>query len=186
MNIFYLDHNPESCAQMHVDKHTIKMILEYSQLLSTAHRVLDGTITIGISEKTKRKITRYDINDPTRNNILYAATHINHPSAIWVRQSATNYKWLHRLLVALCQEYSYRYGKMHKCQSIGLVDALSTLPDNIPNGEFTYPTPAMPTDCIVVGNSVQSYRNYYKMKKEHLWSWAGKVNGRDKPEWLSL
>ena len=42
MNIFYLDKNPEIAAQYHCDKHCVKMILESAQLLSTAHRVLDG------------------------------------------------------------------------------------------------------------------------------------------------
>lgn len=42
MNIFYLDPNPTKCARYHADKHCVKMVLEYAQLLSTAHRVLDG------------------------------------------------------------------------------------------------------------------------------------------------
>ena len=41
MNIFYLDNNQSICAKYHVDKHVVKMILEYAQMLSTAHRVLD-------------------------------------------------------------------------------------------------------------------------------------------------
>ena len=43
MNIFYLDSNPKKCAEMHHDKHCSKMLVEYAQLMSTAHRVLDGT-----------------------------------------------------------------------------------------------------------------------------------------------
>ena len=43
MNIFVLDRDPYIAAQMHCDKHVIKMICEYAQLLSTAHRQLDGT-----------------------------------------------------------------------------------------------------------------------------------------------
>ena len=42
MNIFYLDKAPEIAAQLHCDKHVVKMILESAQMLSTAHRVLDG------------------------------------------------------------------------------------------------------------------------------------------------
>ena len=42
MNIFYLDEDPRICAEMHCDKHCVKMILETAQLLCTAHRVLDG------------------------------------------------------------------------------------------------------------------------------------------------
>ena len=100
MNIFYLDHDVTKCAEMHNDKHVVKMILEYAQLLSTAHRVLDGTICDGFSDSGRRKKT-YTLSD-SRNDILYSATHINHPSAVWVRQSDTNYKWLQSMLVTLC------------------------------------------------------------------------------------
>jgi len=115
MNIFYLDNDPKVCAEMHNDKHCIKMILEYAQLLSTAHRVLDGTLSVGLSE-TGRKQTRYVLPD-NRESKLYVATHINHPSAIWVRKSYANYVWLSKLLTELCREYTYRYGKVHKVQT---------------------------------------------------------------------
>ena len=42
MNIFYLHKKPEISAQLHCDKHVVKMIIEYAQMLSTAHRMLDG------------------------------------------------------------------------------------------------------------------------------------------------
>ena len=42
MNIFYLDKDTIIAAEMMCDKHVVKMILESAQLLSTAHRVLDG------------------------------------------------------------------------------------------------------------------------------------------------
>ena len=42
MNIFYLHKDPDICAEYHCDKHVLKMIIEYAQLLSTAHRMLDG------------------------------------------------------------------------------------------------------------------------------------------------
>ena len=42
MNIFYLHENPEICAEYHCDKHVVKMILETAQMLSTAHRIIDG------------------------------------------------------------------------------------------------------------------------------------------------
>ena len=42
MNIFFVDRDPEQCARDHCDKHVCKMVIEYGQLLSTAHRVLDG------------------------------------------------------------------------------------------------------------------------------------------------
>jgi hypothetical protein len=184
MNIFYLDNDTVKCAQAHVDKHAVKMILEYCQLLSTAHRVLDGREVVELS-KTGRNTKRWKLEDE-RNDILYSATHINHPSAVWCRQSDSNYIWLSKLLVELCKEYTYRYGKVHKCESIGLVKTLFwNPPKNIPKGNFTQPTPAMPDDCKVPGDSIQSYRNYYFNSKGHLWSWKGKINSRERPRWMS-
>jgi len=184
VNIFYLSRDVKECAQMHVDKHSIKMVLEYAQLLSTAHRVLDGHITT-VSSAKGRNIKKYILNDD-RDSILYSATHINHPSAIWVRQSDSNYQWLASLLKELCQEYTFRYGKTHKCERDGLVDfLLLNRPHNIAQKEFTEPTPAMPDDVKVKGNSLLSYRNYYIKHKTHLASWKGKVNAREIPLWYS-
>ena len=182
MNIFYLDRDTKKCAEMHVDKHCVKMILEYAQLLSTAHRVLDGTPTDGKSESGRKKTTYILPN--AYDSVLYSATHINHPSAVWVRKSSNNYVWLHNLLVSLCKEYTYRYGKVHKCEETGLVKALFFTPKNIPNQPFTEPTPAMPDTSKVTGDSIKSYRNYYFKEKQRMWSWKGKINSREQPQWL--
>lgn len=85
MNIFYLHKNTEQCANMHCDKHVVKMILESAQLLCTAHRVCDG-------------------DDYCDDYNLYKKTHQNHPSAVWVRKSADNYRWLHELFFFLLIE----------------------------------------------------------------------------------
>ena len=183
MNIFFLDYDPKTCAQMHADKHTIKMILEYAQLLSTAHRVLDGTLSNGLSASGRQKKI-WTLPDD-RNDRLYSATHINHPSAIWVRQSYANYVWLSKMLTALCREYTYRYGKVHKVEASGLEEELMYPPMNIPAHEpFTEPTPAMPDDVKIAGDSIASYRNYYINNKTHLASWRGKINSRNVPEWF--
>ena len=186
MNIFYLHSNTRICAEQHVDKHCIKMILEYSQLLSTAHRFLDGQ---EITEKTSngRNIKRWKLEDE-REQILYKATHINHPSAIWCRKSRSNYVWLHDLLTELSKEYTYRYGKIHKCEEIGLIEILSIVPRKLLNcnKRFTAPTPAMPADVKVYGDSLSSYRNYYMKNKTHLASWSGKIASRSNPDWFLI
>ena len=171
MNIFYLDPNTTKCAEYHVDRHCVKMIVEYAQLLSTAHRVLDGVEYVDTS--SSRKIKRWKL-DSSYESILYKATHINHPSAIWVRQSYKNYMWLRSLLYRLCKEYTYRYGKVHKVESSGLYEALSYAPINIKTGVFTEPTPAMPDIYKVVGDSVQSYINYYNGDKQRMFKWKNR------------
>ena len=187
MNIFYLDHDVRKCAEMHNDKHVVKMILEYAQLLSTAHRILDGVLSTGVSASGRKK-TVYVLADD-RDTVLYSATHANHPRAGWVRQSVPNYMWLAELLEECCKEYTYRYDKIHKVERDGLMQALKNqFPTNIPDGPFTEPTPAMPDDVKVLRevntdryqlDSIASYRNYYIQNKTHLANWKK----RDVPAW---
>lgn len=175
MNIFYLSHDPVECAKFHVDKHCVKMILEHCQLLSTAHRVIDGKECIRYSD-SGRKSTYWQLFDG-RENVLYKPTHVNHPSALWVRQSKANYDWLVKMTDALIDEYRYRYGKEHAC--LKLMPHLRITPQNIRQAPFTQPTPAMPEEYIVKGDSIQSYRNYYNGSKQSMFSWKS----REVPSW---
>jgi hypothetical protein len=178
VNIFYLDHDVRKCAEMHNDKHVVKMILEYAQLLSTTHRVLDGVELIGLSDSGRKK--KFWTLGDSRDYTLYKATHINHPSAVWVRKSAQNYMWLAEMLEVLCGEYTYRYGKVHKVERDGLMQLLKNeFPKNLPIAPFTEPTPAMPDDVKIIGDSIKSYRNYYINNKAHLANWKKRTT----PEW---
>jgi len=157
MNIFYLDHDPVRAAQYHCDKHVVKMILETAQLLSTAHRVIDG-----------------DAGADAHG--LYRATHRNHPSAVWVREGRANYIWAHQLLIALCTEYSRRYGdKVHKTTS--LLVPLSDAPAGIPTDPWCTPVRlAMPDEYKVEApdgftDAVASYRAYYQGAKADIARW---------------
>ena len=143
MNIFYIDHDPVQAAQWMVDKHVVKMILESAQLLSTAHRVLDGVQTNGKS-KTGRNVKRFVLPD-ARDSVLYSATHINHPSAIWCRKSVENYSWLVDHMFALMAEYTYRYEREHKCYG-ELSYMLQSPPNNLKEWDWT-PMPSAMADC---------------------------------------
>lgn len=176
MNIFAIEKDPRDCARSMVDKHVVKMILETCQLLSTAHRLIDGEMYIG-KTATGRNVRRWRLPD-AREGVLYSATHINHPSAVWCRASNNNYTWLHCHLMALLDEYTYRYGKTHKCTD--LAKALASPPHGIPVGYLTPVTPAMPDEYKVPGDSLASYRNYYRIAKERMHKWTN----RQPPEWL--
>ena len=177
MNIFALDSDPIKSAQMMVDKHVVKMILETAQLLSTAHRILDGTEYIDKS-KTGRNVRRWRLPD-ARETVLYSATHINHPSAVWCRATNNNYNWLFCHFGGLLHEYTYRYGRIHKCED--MVVALMQPPFNIDVGYLTPVTPAMPDEYKVPHNSVASYRNYYRGAKQRMHKWTK----REVPEWIN-
>ena len=179
MNIFYLSNSVDECAEWAVDRHVVKMILETSQLLSTAHRVLDGIETAGVSQSGRKK--KIWVLPDDRNDTLYSATHTNHPSSVWVRQSNNNYNWLYCLLGAYLKEYTYRYGKVHSIERSGLFTALATPPQNIPVGPFTQPTVAMDAKYIISDDARINYKNYYKQGKSHLFAWKK----RSMPEWIT-
>jgi len=148
VNIFYLAHDPVSCAKLHCDKHVVKMILEYAQLMSTAH---DEAGTWAAP--------------------MYKPTHRNHPCAKWVRESENNYTWLYCLFIALCDEYTHRYGKVHKTD-IKLRDLLRSPPPG--SGEyFTQPPQAMPDECRREC-SVEAYRAYYREHKTDIATYKGR------------
>lgn len=168
MNIFYLDHDVELCAQYHTDKHCVKMILEYAQLLSVAHRVLDGE-QMQVLSNSGKKVKRYVLADLELNENLYQDSHTNHPSSAWVRQSRDNYTWLYNLWVKLMEEYTYRYGKVHA--SSRLLKYLVNLPANISSNAFSEPPPAMP-DEYKDSSSVKAYHNYYNNGKRHIFKWT--------------
>lgn len=178
MNVFYLSHDPIISAQEHCDKHVVKMIIEYAQLLSTAHRVLDGKEYYEI--QNGRRIKRWALDD-WREDELYKASHVNHPSAQWARSSNNNYTWLYCMWWALCKEYTYRYGKIHATER--LKNALLNVPKNIPVGWKTQPPPAMQShpECIVQGDSVASYHKYYRVAKSGFAKWTK----RDIPDWYT-
>ena len=181
MNIFLLDWDVTKCAEYHVDRHVVKMCTEVAQILSTAHRMLDGVEDTRLS-KSGRKQKYWRLNDSTRDSVIYAATHINHPSTVWARTSKENYTWLYNLLVALSKEYAHRYGKVYKAfreDGHGLAEFLSVAPTNIPEIGLTKFALAMP-DEYKVSDPVESYRNYYRGGKQHLHVWKN----REKPDWM--
>lgn len=136
MNIFYLHKNPQKAAEYQYDKHVVKMILESAQMLCTAHH-------------------HYDNGD----NVPYKKAHYNHPSTVWARANKPQYYWLYNHMIALGEEYTRRYGKVHltitKCK-----EALLLPPHGMPDGFFTNPPQCMP-DRYKDVCSVKAYWNYY-------------------------
>ena len=156
MNVFYVDNDPKISAQCLVDKHVVKMIVESAQILSTNIRLLESHPDMG----------------------LYRATHINHPCTIWSRSSSCNYQWLYDHYISLLEEYTFRYGKKH--QSSSLINLLREPPLKIPSGILTTPALAMPNEYKIIGNPVESYRNYYRLGKSHIHKWTK----RNAPSWI--
>lgn len=195
MNLFLLSRDPLTCAMQHCDKHVVKMIIEYAQLLSTAHRVLDGRKVEWRVTKPDGKIKKlshyhmdYETSYPSAdengkpmvaviNERIYKASHVNHPAAIWCRASEKNYNYLYELFIHLCTEYTRSYGKVHKTQA--LAKWLDNYPKNIPKGIYTDPPLTMP-DEYKVDDAVTSYQNLYVGSKARFAKWTN----RRPPNWF--
>ena len=116
MNIFAVNSDPRLAALELPDKLVPKMIVESAQMLSTAHRVLDG-----------------DAIADTKG--LYQKAYENHPSCVWVREDALNYWWLWMHALTLCEEYKWRFsvdGNLKSHKTVPVIHALQEPPVNIP------------------------------------------------------
>ncbi len=152
MNIFYLDEDIYTNASYHCDKHVVKMILEYAQLLSTAHHVLESPLA----------------------DQLYKKTHVNHPSAVWTRASWANYDYVYSLFVACNYEYYTRYNKWHATY-VKLGKLLENKPDRIHiSYDLTPPPQCMPDEYksdATFDGTIAAYRNYYRGEKRNFAKW---------------
>ena len=158
MNIFILDLNHKLCAQYHCNKHCVKMITETTQLLNNVCIMHDKNF------------------EP-----FYKLTHAKHPATIWAATNVSNFDWLNRLGLELCKEYTYRYHRVHKCQTY-LESFLSfDIRKHLPSGDLTDFAKCMP-DEYKVNDAVQSYRNYYIGAKQHIAQWKN----REIPNWFEI
>ena len=179
MNFFYLDEDPWQSIEYHCDKHIVKMPTEYKQMLSTAHRVLDGEMYIDRT-KSGARIKRWKHPDRKMNRDLYLAGHVNHPTNIWLRECTENYMLMFTYYKLICEEYTYRYGKEHGAKENWWI--FREPPKNMPSLGKTTPVPqAMKQfpECMVKDDSVQAYRNFYVVAKKSFATW--KERGR--PSW---
>jgi len=181
MNLFVLDNCPVEAARLQCDKHVVKMIVESAQMLSTVHRMLDGVQTRMPSKSGKTMSKAWTLPD-SRDDILYRAVHMHHPCTIWTAESNNNYNWHYVHFVALCDEYQYRYGKVHATNTL-LRDALKNPPINIPTGPLTKQPLAMKAnpECMDYRDIVGSYRKFYQTKQDRFkMAWTK----RPVPEWF--
>jgi len=156
MNIFFLSIDPKTAAEHHCDKHVVKMILETAQLLYTCHWVVQPE---GLPPNAYKK------------------THMNHPCGIWVRESIENYKWLCELGHWLCNEYTFRYGKIHKTQAH--IEWLKSHTPELPDIGMTPIRQAMPIE-YKHEDPVKAYQTYYIEAKRDIL----KYTKRGRPEFL--
>ena len=176
--MFWLARIAQEAAKAHCDKHIVKMPLEATQLLYTAQWLRHGDDE---SWRDAAPLTKTGSRG-------YGVTHKNHPVALWVRQSPQHYERACVLGLALCREYSERYGRRHACE-----DHLEFLRENPPpfephEGQLDLPPPqCMPEEFRVADSAsssswdavIQAYRAYYLGSKADIAKWAHS----EPPQW---
>ena len=105
MNIFVTDSCPIQSARNLPDKHIVKMPLETCQMLSIIYS--DWYYGVGKLYKSDGKPYR------TAHGAFR-----NHPCTQWAADNQYNLAWLIVHGVALCDEYTARYGKVHTCLDV--------------------------------------------------------------------
>jgi hypothetical protein len=156
MNIFILSEDAEECAKMMCDKHVVKMPTESLQMLSTIADHLG-----------------YE-------NVPFKPVMLNHPCTIWARESQQNFSFLLTHTAALCAEYTVRYEKKHKVQTLLLQhnDLWDNVFKDLPDIGLTPFAIAISEDmnCRKIENfndlsAVEKYRHYYLEDKWKLGQW---------------
>ena len=152
MNIFYTHPNPGNCAMNHCNRHCIKMILEYAQMLSTAHRKLDG-------------------HKWADEQGLMKSTHESHPCTFWVEQSTYHYKWLYDVWVNLLFQYRTTYGREHS--KAYLIAPLLHPPFNMVKRGFKPPYCVGNEELAKQVKDVTMFYKLYLISKYNAWDAKG-------------
>ncbi|QBP06064.1 hypothetical protein [Synechococcus phage S-B68] len=141
MNIFYTDIDPVQAARDLPDRHIVKMPVEAVQMLVSA------CVRHGIQP-----------NVITKKGTVHKGGYHNHPCTVWAGDSFENAYWTWQWGLALCEEYTKRYGKVHFAQGQlhTLCDAI--MDRRLPATGFTPPAQAMPDECKSA-DPVTAYRN---------------------------
>lgn len=163
MNIFVLHEHPVTSAKMYCDKHVPKMVVEMLQQLGSA--VIRHGATPDMMPLTKK------------GTPLKGGYH-NHPCTRWVGDSRENFYWACDHALALCTEYTKRFGKTHFCEKG--IEQLFTMAAVIPTGDLTPFALAMPQEYQLVffNDTVTAYREYYHSKEFAKWE-----KGTPAPDW---
>ena len=180
MNIFALSENPVKAAKEMLDKHVVKMPTETCQMLHTNALFNEYVDKFG-EEPSLRQLKQYHTDT---ESILMKPAMLNHPSTIWARENNHNTKWLYEHGMALCEEFTFRYNKVHGSEK--RIEDISKLV----NGNILHATPvniAMLDKYRIPNNYgnhcweyvIDSYRHYYLEGK---WEFAEWRKNR-MPEW---
>jgi hypothetical protein len=155
LNIFVLDKDIKTCARYHCDQHVIKMILESVQIMCTV-------------------LNKKGYKTP------YRSTHVKHPCVLWTEKSYDNFLWLRDLVLALNDEYRYRFMRDKDHKSIEVLREIEKEAYEYERLGLTEFPQAMPEQYKRPGAPVDAYRMFYIGEKMKFARWTRQTQ----PEWI--
>ncbi|ATW62831.1 hypothetical protein SCBWM1_gp147 [Synechococcus phage S-CBWM1] len=176
MNIFAVDENPTRAAKDLPDTLVMKMPLECSQMFSSW-----AFNTRGI------RLVKKD------GGFYGVKGHANHPCTRWLYDKDENVSWLLRHSLALCAEYTERFGKTHACE-ITIRRMIGDLHWEFPPFEEHSPfVLCMPEAHKDLKDPVGSYRRFVNTEKGYAdWKygpepewWDWEINQAAKEKWVA-
>lgn len=177
MNIFALSESPTQSAIEMLDKHIVKMPTETCQMLHTNCLYFLFWECHG-KEPSLRELKQF--HKESHFNYLMKPAMLNHPSTVWARQNKANYMWLYNHAVALCKEYTFRYGKIHGTEK-RISDSFTFSYDEkdlTPVSIAMFDKYRLPQEEHTWDFVVKSYRHYYLEGKWEFATWKTQP-----PEW---
>lgn len=153
MNVFLIEKTPAAAARSICNKHVVKMPTECAQMLC----------------------------DVAPRKAPYRKSHPNHPCTRMAADDPLYWNWILLHGLALCQEYSFRYGKAHA--ALRVLQWCARYPrHDILSNVVVQPTfvQCMP-DKYRGADPVAAYRRFYVAEKAYFAVWGPH---RDPPTWF--
>lgn len=181
MNLFFTSYDPNIAAQDSCDQYVVKIAVEVALFLSAVHWRNGYTGPIGTDERLcfqaleNNELVLQPASGPYRDSKIVKNTSEVYS---WVAKSYGNYKWALTYGFGLTREYTKRYGKIHRTETVLLW--LDKNRPNIPDLGLTRDVGlGMPEEFKDRTDPIKSYQNYMICTKADFLRW----NFCDPPKW---
>ncbi len=181
MNLFFTDWDPEKAASQQCDQYVVKIAVEVALFLSAVHWRNGYVGPIGTDESlcfdttASNELFLKSASGPYRDSKI-----VKNSSEVyqWVSKSLSNYAWALEYGFGLTAEYTKRYKKIHRTESV-LLWLRENKPD-IPDRGLTRDIGlGMPEEFKDRSDPVRSYQDYMICIKAEFLRW----NFCSPPKW---
>ena len=157
MEIYILDKDPQKLAEYLTDRDVVKMNYYILYTLNNAH------VTIKSKYSSDMQYRIYMWHKMWTN---------------WIVKSIDNYTYLLNFIPYIMNEVEYRFDRIQNKVETYRKWFSKHYPD-LPKIGIIKPPLTIPIGCMT-NTTIDSYRNYYRMEKQHHYFWTR----RERPRWI--